>query len=120
MDLVKENTANLEELVEYQKKKQDIEHSLDKSQNSVNAEISGIPRKEIDQRDQLINLVKIQAREIEVLKAEIEFLIRKPIAKQYHHDYPANEEKSIPENPAAAAETLELTESEHAVTNSQL
>jgi chromosome segregation ATPase len=83
MQVMQQNTLNLERIVSLQEQKQFLEKNLNQSQRSVNAEISGPPEKEVEEREKLIQLVQNQAQQIETIKAEIENLIRKPTNKTY-------------------------------------
>jgi hypothetical protein len=97
MDVIKENTIHLEGLITLQKNKHTLEAALNQSQNSVNAEITGPSRKDIEEREKLLGLVKDQANQIGQMKSEIEFLVRKPISKTFQ--YETVEEFQPSENP---------------------
>ena len=77
--VIKENTVRLETLGNLTEAKKKLEDSLNYNQATVTAEYSGPQKKDVLERDRLIHLVQSQGQEIDVLKQEIELLIRKPI-----------------------------------------
>ncbi|KAJ3086753.1 Cilia- and flagella-associated protein 44 [Quaeritorhiza haematococci] len=77
-EVTKENTVRLEQLVDFTEEQQRLEDTLNLSQASVTAEYSGPHRKELMEKERLIQLVQQQSQQIEQLKAEIDMLIRKP------------------------------------------
>jgi hypothetical protein len=85
MTVMQENTLCLERIVLLQDQKQNVERGLNAAQKSVNAEISGPAEKETEEREKLMVLVQDQAKQIELIKAEIENLIRKPTNKTYRY-----------------------------------
>ncbi|KAI8619969.1 hypothetical protein BC830DRAFT_1059801, partial [Chytriomyces sp. MP71] len=78
-DVTRQNTMLLENLVNQTDAHHTLEEALNLSQSTVNAEYSGLQKKDIQERDKLITLVQMQATEIDILKREIEMLIRKPV-----------------------------------------
>ncbi|KAI9333809.1 hypothetical protein BDR26DRAFT_805717, partial [Obelidium mucronatum] len=78
-DMTRQNTVLLENLVNLTEAHHTLEEALNLSQATVNAEYSGLQKKDILERNKLISLVQTQANEIDGLKKEIELLIRKPL-----------------------------------------
>ncbi|KAI8801416.1 hypothetical protein BJ742DRAFT_32185 [Cladochytrium replicatum] len=78
-EITKENTSRMESLVSLTEQQQRLEDSLNHSQSTVTAEYSGPLKKDMIERQKLIELVRTQNGEIEALRREIDFLIRKPI-----------------------------------------
>ncbi|KAJ1567975.1 Cilia- and flagella-associated protein 44 [Cladochytrium tenue] len=76
--VTRKNTDLLERLVELTRSKQDLDESLEASQRNVNAGYSGPRRKDLAERDRLLQLVHEQAAEVGRLRHEIEQLVRKP------------------------------------------
>lgn len=83
MNVIKINTECLESIVDLQKQRQNLEHSLTVSQSVLKSELSGLNQKDIEEKERLIVLVQTQASQIDAIKAEIESLIRKPTSKTY-------------------------------------
>ena len=77
--VTKENTVRLQALGDLVENRKKLEDTLNYNQATVTAEYSGPQKKDVVERDKLIKLVQNQSGEIEELKNEIEFLIRKPI-----------------------------------------
>ncbi|KAJ3069689.1 Cilia- and flagella-associated protein 44 [Podochytrium sp. JEL0797] len=78
-DMTRQNTMLLENLVNLTEAHHNLEEALNLSQSTVNAEYSGLQKKDTIERNKLITLVQTQANEIDALKKEIEMLIRKPL-----------------------------------------
>ncbi|KAH6585557.1 hypothetical protein BASA50_001166 [Batrachochytrium salamandrivorans] len=76
-EVTKENTIKLETLVQLKEQRCHLEDTLNTSQSSVNVEYSGPNKKDIVERNKLIQLVQSQSQKIDALKHEIEQLIRK-------------------------------------------
>ncbi|KAJ3347586.1 Cilia- and flagella-associated protein 44 [Entophlyctis luteolus] len=79
IDMTRQNTILLENVVSLTEAHHSLEASLNQSQATVNAEYTGLHKKDILERNKLIELVQNQANEIDQLKKEIELLIRKPL-----------------------------------------
>ncbi|XP_074652110.1 cilia- and flagella-associated protein 44-like isoform X2 [Tubulanus polymorphus] len=76
-DLIRENTNRLEQLNMLLGEKKDYEGELDSRQKNLGGEYSGSRKADIHERQRLIQLVQLQAQEIEALKDEITLLSRK-------------------------------------------
>ncbi|KAJ3125750.1 Cilia- and flagella-associated protein 44 [Physocladia obscura] len=98
-DMTRQNTVLLENLVNLTEAHQNLEEALNLSQATVNAEYSGLQKKDVLERNKLISLVQTQANEIDALKKEIELLIRKPLRQQQQQQLaagPKNASKMLP------------------------
>ncbi|KAK6165219.1 hypothetical protein SNE40_023570 [Patella caerulea] len=76
-ELIKDNTHRLEQLCMFSTEKKDLENSLDSRQKNLGEEYSGQRKADIHEKSRLIQLVQLQAQEIEALKDEIMLLSRK-------------------------------------------
>ncbi|XP_064651335.1 cilia- and flagella-associated protein 44-like isoform X2 [Lineus longissimus] len=76
-DLIRENTNRLEQLNMLLGEKKDYEGELDSRQKNLGTEFSGSRKADIHERQRLIQLVQLQAQEIEALKDEITLLSHK-------------------------------------------
>ena len=83
MAVVKVNTEYLESIVDLQKQRDSLERALNLSQTVLTTELSGPNQKETEEKEKLITLVQSQAAQIDIIKAEIENLIRKPTSKTF-------------------------------------
>ncbi|KAJ3323577.1 Cilia- and flagella-associated protein 44 [Boothiomyces sp. JEL0866] len=102
ISVIKENTNKLENLVDLQRQKSNLEKALNVSQTVVNTDLSGQQKKDIEERERLIRLVQTQAQQIEAVKEEIENLIRKPISRQFtkqpnHAQVPITKPEPLPD-----------------------
>ena len=75
--VTKQNTDKLERVSELTAAQHRLEKELNGSQSKVEIEIGPTKEKMKAEREQLVSLVKLQAREMEALKAEINMLRRK-------------------------------------------
>ncbi|KAK3588814.1 hypothetical protein CHS0354_028462 [Potamilus streckersoni] len=76
-ELIKENTKRLNHLSTLVTEKKKFEQSLDSRQKNLGEEYSGRRKSDIHERQRLIQLVQLQAQEIDALKEEIMLLSRK-------------------------------------------
>ncbi|KAM6447444.1 cilia- and flagella-associated protein 44 isoform 1-T1 [Liasis olivaceus] len=77
MMVMKENTSKLTQMNAFCIEKMKLEAKLDALQNNLGAEFQGPRKADIEEKEKLIALVQLQAREAEVLKEEITLLSRK-------------------------------------------
>ena len=75
--LTAENTACLNAVADLTKTQRDLEHQLTSTQQNIFVDPQAARRKEVAERDHLVQVVNAQAREIDTLKAEINVLSRK-------------------------------------------
>ncbi|XP_033757971.1 cilia- and flagella-associated protein 44-like isoform X3 [Pecten maximus] len=75
--LIRDNTRRLDQLCVLLNDKKDYESSLDTRQESSGEEYSGARKADIREKQRLIQLVQLQAQEIDALKEEIMLLSRK-------------------------------------------
>lgn len=73
---IQDNTANLERIAQLTGQQQMLEKELN-TKGSAPGAASGLARQEIEERKRLVQLVKLQAKEVDALKAEINMLRRK-------------------------------------------
>ncbi|XP_052805423.1 cilia- and flagella-associated protein 44-like isoform X2 [Mya arenaria] len=76
-DLIRENTKRLNQLSTLLNAKHGSEGSLDSRQKNLGEEYSGARKADIREKQRLIQLVQLQAQEIDALKEEIMLLSRK-------------------------------------------
>lgn len=73
-----ENTSLLERIAHLTHQQQTLERDLNVGGNRLNgADQAGVMRKDAEERNRLVQLVKLQAKEVDALKAEINMLRRK-------------------------------------------
>ncbi|XP_069115004.1 cilia- and flagella-associated protein 44-like isoform X2 [Argopecten irradians] len=75
--LIRDNTRRLDQLCVLLNDKKEYESSLDTRQESSGEEYSGARKSDIREKQRLIQLVQLQAQEIDALKEEIMLLSRK-------------------------------------------
>ncbi len=75
--VTKQNTEKLERVAELTSAQHRLEKELNSTQSRMVAEVGPSKEKMKAEREQLVSLVKLQAREMEALKAEINMLRRK-------------------------------------------
>ena len=75
--LTAENTACLNAVADLTKTQRDLEQQLTSTQANIFVDPQAARRKEVAERDHLVQVVNAQAREIDTLKAEINALSRK-------------------------------------------
>merc|ERR1711894_552913 len=75
--LIRENTDKLDQLNMLLGEKKSFEGDLDSRQKNLGSEYTGARKADIHERQRLIQLVHLQAQEIEALKEEIMLLSRK-------------------------------------------
>ncbi|KAH9503837.1 Cilia- and flagella-associated protein 44 [Bulinus truncatus] len=75
--LIKENTTKLTQLAMLIIEKNQFTHSLDNRQKKLGGDLTGPRKTDIREKQRLIQLVQLQAQEIEALKEEIMLLSRK-------------------------------------------
>jgi len=73
----RDHTSRLDTLNEITKDKQDLESVLDGKQKNLGGEYSGQRKADLKERQRLLQLVQLQAQEIDALKDEIGILSRK-------------------------------------------
>ena len=73
----KQNTEKLQRVAELTAAQHRLERELNSTQSRMVAEVGPSKEKMKAEREQLVSLVKLQAREMEALKAEINMLRRK-------------------------------------------
>ncbi|XP_063689301.1 cilia- and flagella-associated protein 44-like isoform X19 [Bolinopsis microptera] len=73
----RDHTSHLDILNELTKDKQDLESVLDSKQKNLGGEYSGQRKADLKERQRLLQLVQLQAQEIDALKDEIGILSRK-------------------------------------------
>ncbi|ELU09473.1 hypothetical protein CAPTEDRAFT_174833 [Capitella teleta] len=76
-NLVRENTNRLDQLNMLVGERRDYEVQLDSRQKNLGSEYSGVRQADLHERQRLIQLVHLQAQEVEALKDEILLLSRK-------------------------------------------
>ncbi|XP_051783012.1 cilia- and flagella-associated protein 44 isoform X2 [Erpetoichthys calabaricus] len=76
-EVTRANTQKLDELNSMLMQKAQLEEQLDARQKSLGKQFHGKPQAEIEERQRLIELVEMQAQEIEILQDEIDLLSRK-------------------------------------------
>ncbi|XP_048254045.1 cilia- and flagella-associated protein 44-like isoform X2 [Haliotis rufescens] len=76
-DLIRDNTNRLEQLNMLMMEKKDLEASLDSRQKNLGEEYTGQRKADLNEKQRLIQLVQLQAQEIDALKEEIMLLSRK-------------------------------------------
>ncbi|KAF6034679.1 hypothetical protein EB796_007012 [Bugula neritina] len=76
-ELIKENTNRIETLNMMQTEKRDLQLQLDSKQKSLGGEFSGVRKADVHERQRLIQLVQLQAQEVDALKEEIVMLSHK-------------------------------------------
>jgi cilia- and flagella-associated protein 44 len=73
---IQDNTAHLERIAQLTNQQQTLEKELN-NKGSAPGAAGGIMRQELEERQRLVQLVKLQAKEVDALKAEINMLRRK-------------------------------------------
>lgn len=76
-ELIKDNTHKLDQLNLLLGEKKSFENSLDGRQKNLGEEYSGARKSDVREKQRLIQLVQLQAQEIDALKEEIMLLSRK-------------------------------------------
>ncbi|XP_038057956.1 cilia- and flagella-associated protein 44-like isoform X2 [Patiria miniata] len=76
-ELIEENTLRLQQLTMLVGENKNLEKALDARQTNLGGEFQGSRRADLEERGRLIQLVQLQAQEIEALKEEISLLSRK-------------------------------------------
>ena len=76
IDITQENTVNLERIAQLTEQQQTLERDLNTG-GGGGGDQAGIMRRDIEERNRLVQLVKLQAKEVDALKAEINMLRRK-------------------------------------------
>ena len=76
IDTTQENTVQLERIAQLTNQQQTLERELN-SGGSSGGDQGGIMRRDVEERNRLVQLVKLQAKEVDALKAEINMLRRK-------------------------------------------
>ncbi|XP_067931339.1 cilia- and flagella-associated protein 44-like [Watersipora subatra] len=76
-DLIRENTNRIETLNMMQTEKRDLQLQLDSKQKSLGGEFSGVRKADVHEKQRLIQLVQLQAQEVDALKEEIVMLSHK-------------------------------------------
>lgn len=77
LNATREHTGRLDTLNELTKERQDLEGQLDGKQKNLGGEYSGQRKADLKERQRLIQLVQLQAQEVDALKEEIGILSRK-------------------------------------------
>jgi len=77
VQVTKQNTDKLERVAELTAAQHRLEKELNGTQSRMVVEVGPSKEKMKAEREQLVSLVKLQAREMEALKAEINMLRRK-------------------------------------------
>ncbi|XP_031554688.1 cilia- and flagella-associated protein 44-like isoform X2 [Actinia tenebrosa] len=75
--LTRENTQRLDTFTVLLEEKKELEQMLDSRQKSLGTEFTGARKADVRERQRLIQLVQLQAQEIDALKDEITLLSRK-------------------------------------------
>ncbi|XP_067037270.1 cilia- and flagella-associated protein 44-like isoform X2 [Acropora muricata] len=75
--LTRQNTQRLDTYTVLLQEKKELEHMLNSRQKSLGSEFSGNRKADIRERQRLVQLVQLQAQEIDALKDEITLLSRK-------------------------------------------
>lgn len=75
--LIRDNTNRLDQLCILLNEKKSFEGELDSRQKSSGQEFTGARKADVRERQRLIQLVQLQAQEIDALKEEIMLLSRK-------------------------------------------
>ncbi|EDO32311.1 predicted protein, partial [Nematostella vectensis] len=75
--LTRENTQRLDTFTVLLQEKKELEHMLDSRQKSLGTEFTGARKADLRERQRLVQLVQLQAQEIDALKDEITLLSRK-------------------------------------------
>ncbi|XP_022090775.1 cilia- and flagella-associated protein 44-like isoform X2 [Acanthaster planci] len=76
-ELIEENTLRLQQLTMLVGENKNLEKALDARQTNLGGEFQGSRKADLEERGRLIQLVQLQAQEIEALKEEISLLSRK-------------------------------------------
>ncbi|XP_046572732.1 cilia- and flagella-associated protein 44-like isoform X2 [Haliotis rubra] len=93
-ELIRDNTNRLEQLNMLMTEKKDFESSLDSRQKNLGEEYTGQRKADLNEKQRLIQLVQLQAQEIDALKEEIMLLSRKG-----GHILPPAQPPAAPESP---------------------
>ena len=75
--LTRENTQRLDTFTVLLQEKKELEQMLNSRQKSLGTEFTGSRKADIRERQRLVQLVQLQAQEIDALKDEITLLSRK-------------------------------------------
>lgn len=78
IQITQKNTEHLARIAELTQKKYDLESDLNASTADAGITNSGTNmQRQVEERNRIVQLVKLQAREVDALKAEINMLKRK-------------------------------------------
>ena len=78
LPVTQDNTSTLEVIAERTQTQHRLEHELNAtSAGGSSSADNGAMRKEMEERNRIVQLVKLQAKEVDALKAEINMLRRK-------------------------------------------
>ena len=77
IETTQENTVHLERIAQLTHQQQTLEKDLNTGSGAGAGDQSGIARRDVEERNRLVQLVKLQAKEVDALKAEINMLRRK-------------------------------------------
>lgn len=77
IETTQENTVNLERIAQLTNQQQTLERDLNSGGGGGAGDQAGIMRRDVEERNRLVQLVKLQAKEVDALKAEINMLRRK-------------------------------------------
>ena len=77
LDITRQNTQHLSEIATASARQFQLEKELNFNKSGTNGDSLPLIRQEVEQRNRLVALVKLQAREIDALRVEINLLRRK-------------------------------------------
>ena len=77
IETTQENTVQLERIAQLTHQQQSLEKELNSGGSGGSGDQGGIMRRDVEERNRLVQLVKLQAKEVDALKAEINMLRRK-------------------------------------------
>lgn len=77
IETTQENTVQLERIAQLTQQQQTLERDLNAGGSGSGGDNAGIMRRDVEERNRLVQLVKLQAKEVDALKAEINMLRRK-------------------------------------------
>ena len=77
IETTQENTVQLERIAQLTHQQQTLEKELNSGGSGSSGDQGGIMRRDVEERNRLVQLVKLQAKEVDALKAEINMLRRK-------------------------------------------
>lgn len=75
--LIRENTRRLDTYTTLLQERKQLEQKLDSRQKNLGSEFHGSRKTDLEERQRLVQLVQLQAQEIDALKNEIQVLTRK-------------------------------------------